>query len=38
MAERRKAMDSTTMIRIVCAALAVLLIGLIVMRRRKKAE
>ncbi len=31
-------MDSTTVIRIVCAALAVLLIGLIVMRRRKKAE
>jgi len=31
-------MDSTTMIRIVCAAVAVLLIGLIVMRRRKKAE
>jgi preprotein translocase subunit SecG len=31
-------MDSSTLIRIVCAALAVLLIGVIVMRRRKKAE
>jgi hypothetical protein len=37
MAERRRAME-TSIIRIVCAALAVLLIGVIVIRRRKKAE
>jgi MYXO-CTERM domain-containing protein len=37
MAERRKAMDSS-MIRIICAVLALLLVGLIVLRRRKKEE
>jgi hypothetical protein len=31
-------MDSTTLIRLVCALFAVALIGLIVMRRKKSAE
>jgi hypothetical protein len=35
--ERRKTMDSS-MIRIVCAVLAVLFLGLIVLRRKKSAE
>ena len=36
-AERRNAMDAS-MIRIVCAAMAVLLLAVIVMRRRKRTE
>jgi hypothetical protein len=31
-------MDSTTLIRLVCALLAIALVGLIVMRRKKSAE
>jgi preprotein translocase subunit SecG len=31
-------MDTTYLIRIICAVVAVLLIGLIVLRRRKRAE
>jgi len=37
MAERRKAMDAT-MIRIICVVMAVLLVGVIVLRRRRKVE
>jgi hypothetical protein len=36
--ERRKAMMDSSMIRIVCAVLAVLFLGLIVLRRKKSAE